>query len=146
MTDFVRRHKSHFNFKQFVKNALLEDVGDGDHTSLSTIPASQKGRMHLLVKENGILAGVEAAEKILRLIDKKFVFKSLIADGTPVKKGDIAFTVEGNSIKLLTAERLLLNVIQRMSGIATKTAMMQQLCKGTKATVIDTRKTTPGFR
>ncbi len=146
MTDFIRRHKSHFNFEDFVSNALREDVGDGDHTSLSTIPAGQKGHMKLLVKEDGVLAGVEAAKRILQLIDKKIIFKELIKDGTRVKKGDVAFTVYGNSINLLTAERLLLNVMQRMSAIATKTAYLQQLCNGTGAKVIDTRKTTPGFR
>ena len=143
---YIRLHAKHFNFKQFIIDAFHEDVGDGDHTSLSTIPASHKGKMRLLVKEDGILAGVEAAKEIFKITDKSFRFKELIKDGTRVKKGDVAFEVTGNSQKLLTTERLVLNIMQRMSGIATHTDQLQQLCKGTKAKVIDTRKTTPGFR
>lgn len=146
MTNYINLHKKHFNFKTFVQNALQEDVGDGDHSALATIPASKKGKCRLLVKEDGILAGVEAAKEIFKIIDPKFKFIQLIKDGTKVKVGDVAFTVEGSSQKLLTAERLVLNVMQRMSGIATKTAHLQELCKGTKTKVIDTRKTTPGFR
>jgi len=146
MTNYIKAHKKHFNFKTFVQNALQEDVGDGDHSALATIPANKKGKCHLLVKENGILAGVEAAKEIFKIIDPKFKVTSFIKDGIPVKVGDIAFIVEGSSQKLLTAERLVLNVMQRMSGIATKTNYLQQLCKGTKTKVIDTRKTTPGFR
>ena len=127
-------------------NAFKEDIGDGDHTALSTIPKNHKGRMHLLVKEDGIIAGVEAAERIFKLVDKKIKFKRLIKDGEKVKKGQIVFIIEGNTQKLLTSERLVLNIMQRMSGIATKTAYLQSLCKGTKTKVIDTRKTTPGFR
>lgn len=146
MTNYISAHKKHFNFKTFVQNALQEDVGDGDHSALATIPANKKGKCHLLVKENGILAGVEAAKEIFKIIDPKFKVTTFIKDGTPVKMGDIAFIVEGSSQKLLTAERLVLNVMQRMSGIATKTNYLQSLCKGTKTKVIDTRKTTPGFR
>lgn len=146
MTNYISAHKKHFNFKTFVQNALQEDVGDGDHSALATIPASKKGKCHLLVKEKGILAGVEAAKEIFKIIDPKFKITIFIKDGTPVKVGDIAFIVEGSSQKLLTAERLVLNVMQRMSAIATKTNYLQQLCKGTKAKVIDTRKTTPCFR
>lgn len=146
MANYILQHKKHFNFKTFVQNALQEDVGDGDHSALATIPASKKGKCHLLVKENGILAGVEAAKEIFKIIDPKFKISVFIKDGTPVKVGDIAFIVEGSSQKLLTAERLVLNVMQRMSAIATKTNYLQSLCKGTKAKVIDTRKTTPGFR
>jgi nicotinate-nucleotide pyrophosphorylase (carboxylating) len=146
MTNYILQHKKHFNFKTFVQNALQEDVGDGDHSALATIPANKKGKCHLLVKENGILAGVEAAKEIFKIIDPKFKITTFINDGTAVKVGDIAFIVEGSSQKLLTAERLVLNVMQRMSGIATKTNHLQQLCKGTKTKVIDTRKTTPGFR
>ncbi len=146
MSDFEKLHKKHFNFKQFILNALKEDIGNGDHTALSTIPASHKGTMRLLVKEDGIIAGVEAAEKIFKIIDKNIKFKKLISDGAKVSKGDVAFTVSGNTRKLLTSERLILNVMQRMSGIATKTNYLQSLCKGTKTKVIDTRKTTPGFR
>ena len=146
MTDFIKLHQKHFNFKQFITNAFIEDVGNGDHTSLSTIPKNHKGKMHLLVKEDGIIAGVDAAEKIFRQVDMNFKLKVLITDGTRVKKGDVVFIIEGNTQKLLTAERLVLNIMQRMSGIATKTNYLQNLCKHTKALVIDTRKTTPGFR
>jgi nicotinate-nucleotide pyrophosphorylase (carboxylating) len=146
MANYILQHKKHFNFKTFVQNALQEDVGDGDHSALATIPATKKGKCHLLVKENGILAGVEAAKEIFKIIDPKFKVTVFINDGTTVKVGDIAFIVEGSSQKLLTAERLVLNVMQRMSAIATKTNYLQTLCKGTKAKVIDTRKTTPGFR
>ena len=146
MANYILKHKKHFNFKSFVQNALQEDVGDGDHSALATIPANKKGKCHLLVKENGILAGVEAAQEIFKIIDPKFKVTVYIKDGAPVKVGDIAFIVEGSSQKLLTAERLVLNVMQRMSGIATKTNFLQTLCKGTKTKVIDTRKTTPGFR
>lgn len=146
MANYILEHKKNFNFKTFVQNALQEDVGDGDHSALATIPASKKGKCHLLVKENGIIAGVEAAKEIFRLIDPKFKVTTFIKDGEHVKVDDIAFIVEGNSQKLLMAERLVLNVMQRMSAIATKTNHLQSLCKGTKAKVIDTRKTTPGFR
>lgn len=146
MTDFIKLHSKHFNFKKFVLNAFAEDVGNGDHTSASTIPHNHKGKMQLLVKEDGIIAGVEVAVKLFKLVDKKFKLKVFIGDGEKVKKGDIVFIVEGNTQKLLTTERLVLNIMQRMSGIATKTNHLQNLCKNTKATVIDTRKTTPGFR
>jgi nicotinate-nucleotide pyrophosphorylase (carboxylating) len=139
-------HKQHFNLNAFVTNALKEDRGDGDHTTLSTVPENQNGKMHLLVKEAGILAGVEAAEAIIALIDKSIKMKVLLKDGSKVKPKQVAFVLEGNTRNLLLAERLVLNVMQRMSGIATKTAHLQSLCKGTKTKVIDTRKTTPGFR
>jgi len=146
MTDFIKLHQKHFNFKQFILDAFSEEVGDGDHTALATIPKNHRGKMHLLVKEDGIIAGLTAAEKIFKQVDKNFKLKVFIKDGARVKKGDIAFIIEGNTQKLLTAERLVLNIMQRMSGIATKTDYLQTLCKGTKAKVIDTRKTTPGFR
>lgn len=146
MNKYILLHKKHFNFKKFIIDALKEDVGDGDHTALSTIPASHKGKMHLLVKEDGIIAGMEAAKEIFKIIDKTIKIKTFVKDGQFVKKGDIAFIVEGKTQKLITAERLVLNIMQRMSGIATKTHHLQDLCKGTKTKVIDTRKTTPGFR
>lgn len=148
MSKFITLHKKHFNFKTFVKQALQEDVGDGDHTVLSTIPKNHIGKMRLLVKEEGILAGMEAAKEILKHIDSTFKFKALLKDGQTVKKGDIAFTIIGKTQKLLVAERLVLNVMQRMSGIATKTHYLQSLCAttGSKTKVIDTRKTTPNFR
>ena len=146
MANYIQLHKKHFNFKTFVQNALQEDVGDGDHSALATVPASHKGKCRLIVKEDGIIAGVEAAREIFKIVDPKFKFTELIKDGSKVKVGDIAFLVEGNSQKLLTTERLVLNVMQRMSAIATKTNYLQGLCKGTKTKVIDTRKTTPNFR
>jgi len=146
MSRYIQLHKNHFNFKQFILAALKEDVGDGDHTALSTIPSSHKGKMNLLVKEDGIIAGVEAAKNIFEVIDKTIKIKVFLKDGQAVKKGDIAFIVEGKTQKLITAERLVLNIMQRMSGIATKTNYLQSLCKNTKTKVIDTRKTTPGFR
>jgi nicotinate-nucleotide pyrophosphorylase (carboxylating) len=146
MSNYIRLHQDHFNFKKFVTRGLKEDVRDGDHTVLATIPEDHTGKMQLLIKEDGILAGVEAAVEIFKLIDKNIKVKVLLKDGRKVKKGDVAFTVEGNTQTLLTTERLVLNIMQRMSGIATKTNYLQSLCKGTKAKVIDTRKTTPGFR
>lgn len=146
MSDFLKLHKKHFDFKKFIEHAFAEDVGDGDHTSLSTIPHDHKGHMRLLVKEDGIIAGVEAAEKIFKLSGKNLKVEVFIKDGAMVKKGDVVLTVKGNTQALLTSERLVLNIMQRMSGIATKTHYLQGLCKNTKATVIDTRKTTPGFR
>lgn len=146
MIDFIKLHRKDFDLKEFIRSALKEDVGNGDHTSLSTIPKNNRGKMKLLVKEDGIIAGVEAASLILKHLDKNFKIKVLIKDGAFVKKGEVVFTVEGNTQKLLTAERLVLNVMQRMSGIASRTHSFQVLCKGTKAKVIDTRKTTPGFR
>jgi nicotinate-nucleotide pyrophosphorylase (carboxylating) len=148
MSKFITLHKKQFNFKTFVKQALQEDVGDGDHTVLSTIPKNHIGKMCLLVKEDGILAGMEAAKEILKYIDATFKFKALLKDGQTVKKGDIAFTITGKTQKLLVAERLVLNVMQRMSGIATKTHYLQSLCTatGSKTKVMDTRKTTPNFR
>lgn len=146
MTDFIKLHHKHFKLKQFISNALMEDVGDGDHTSLATIPKNHRGHMQLLVKENGIIAGVEAAKHIFKTVDPKLKLHTFIKDGTPVKKGDVVFTVQGNSQSMLKAERLVLNIMQRMSGIATKTDYLQSLCAGTKTKVTDTRKTTPGFR
>ncbi len=146
MIDFIKLHKAHFNFQKFVLTALAEDVGNGDHTALSTIPKKHKGKMQLLVKEDGIIAGITAAKKILKIIDPTIKITELKVDGDIVKKGHIVFYLEGNTQKLLTAERIILNVMQRMSGIATKTNFLQSLCKGSTSKVIDTRKTTPGFR
>lgn len=146
MSNYIKKNQSHFSFKSFISSALKEDIGNGDHTSLSTIPPNHIGKMRLLVKENGILAGVEAAREIVHHYDKSIKFIQKLKDGTQVKPGDIAFYLEGKSQKLVTIERLVLNVMQRMSGIATKTHRMQSLCNGTKAKLIDTRKTTPGFR
>jgi nicotinate-nucleotide pyrophosphorylase (carboxylating) len=144
--NFLKLHQSHFNFKTFVQSARKEDKGDGDHTTLSTIPISKIGKMHLKVKESGILSGVEAAKIIFQFADKKIKFKQIIGDGIKVNSGDIAFVVTGNMRQLLTCERLILNVMQRMSGIATYTNYINGLCAGTGVKILDTRKTTPGFR
>ena len=131
---------------EFIERALHEDVRDGDHTSLACIPADAIGKAHLLVKENGILAGMDLAQLIFQKVDERIVMNPLLKDGDVIAIGDIAFTVEGPSTSLLTAERLVLNCMQRMSGIATKTHEINKLIKGTKAQVLDTRKTTPGIR
>lgn len=136
----------HFNIQQFISDALKEDMGDGDHTSLACIPASAKGKAQLLVKENGVLAGVQLAVEIFKKVDKSLKVKVFIKDGSQIKIGDVVLIVEGKAQSILLAERLVLNCMQRMSGIATKTNYLVQLCKGTKAKVIDTRKTTPNIR
>lgn len=135
-----------FKIKEFVKQALAEDMGDGDHTSLACIPPSAKGKAHLLVKENGVLAGVDLALQIFDQVDRSLKVKVLITDGKAIKTGDIVLTVEGKAQSILLAERLVLNCMQRMSGIATHTNKLVQLCKGTTTKVIDTRKTTPNIR
>ena len=126
--------------------AFAEDVGDGDHTTLSTIPAGEMGRQHLLVKEEGILAGVEIAKKVFEKFDPSLKMTVFIHDGAHVKPGDIAFVVEGPVRSLLQTERVMLNIMQRMSGIATTTARYQKRLEGLKTKVLDTRKTTPGMR
>lgn len=126
--------------------AFAEDVGDGDHTTLSTIPAEEKGRQQLIVKEEGILAGVDIARKVFEKFDPSLKMTVMIEDGTHVKPGDIAFVVEGSVRSLLQTERVMLNIMQRMSGIATTTARYQKELEGLKTKVLDTRKTTPGMR
>lgn len=126
--------------------AFAEDIGDGDHTTLSTIPADAMGRQHLLVKEEGILAGVDIARRVFERYDPSLRMTVMIGDGARVKPGDIAFVVEGPVRSLLVTERTMLNIMQRMSGIATMTARYQERLKGLKAKVLDTRKTTPGMR
>lgn len=130
----------------FIKNAIAEDIGDGDHTSLSTIPQGTEGKAKLIVKEKGILAGVELAVEIFHQIDPSLKLAVLIQDGQEVNPGDIAFTVEGSTHAILLAERLVLNCMQRMSGIATKTNRIVKRLEGYKTKVLDTRKTTPGLR
>ena len=132
--------------EQFIALALQEDVGDGDHSSLAAIPATARNQAQLLVKGAGILAGVELAEKICHAVDPELQVHVFIKDGTPVKFGDIAFSVTGKAQSILTAERLLLNCMQRMSGIATYTRHLNRLIAGSKAQLLDTRKTTPNFR
>lgn len=126
--------------------AFAEDVGDGDHTTLSTIPADEMGKQHLLIKEEGILAGVEIARKVFEKFDPSLKMTVMIGDGAHVHPGDIAFVVEGPVRSLLQTERTMLNIMQRMSGIATITNRYQSLLKGLKTKVLDTRKTTPGLR
>ena len=126
--------------------AFAEDVGDGDHTTLSTIPESETGRQRLIVKEEGILAGVDIARKVFHKFDPELKMTVYINDGAHVKPGDIAFEVEGKVRSLLQTERVMLNIMQRMSGIATTTARYQKCLEGLKTKVLDTRKTTPGMR
>lgn len=129
-----------------IKNAFIEDIGEGDHSSLASVPENATGKAKLLVKDNGIIAGVELAEMIFKQYDANMKFNRLIADGQRVQKGDVAFTVEGKSRAILATERLVLNFMQRMSGIATQTNHYVKLIEGTKAKLLDTRKTTPGIR
>ncbi|TCC96665.1 carboxylating nicotinate-nucleotide diphosphorylase [Pedobacter hiemivivus] len=131
---------------QFIKNAIAEDLGDGDHTSLSTIPANAQGKAKLLIKEAGIIAGVELALEIFKQVDADLTTEVFINDGAEVKVGDIALTVSGNSQSILLAERLVLNCMQRMSGIATKTNHIVKMLSGYHTQLLDTRKTTPGLR
>ncbi|ASU33312.1 carboxylating nicotinate-nucleotide diphosphorylase [Mucilaginibacter xinganensis] len=131
---------------QFILNSLTEDVGDGDHTSLATIPAGTKGKAKLLVKDEGILAGIELALEIFRMVDSSLKVTTFLNDGAKVKPKDIAFEVEGDAQNILKAERLVLNCMQRMSGIATKTREIVDILQGTNTKVLDTRKTTPGMR
>ena len=123
--------------------AFAEDVGDGDHTTLSTIPAEARGKSRLLIKEEGILSGVNIARQVLAKIDPELKMEVFINDGTRVKPGDVAFTVEGSVRSLLVAERTMLNIMQRMSGVATMTDKYQQRLEGLHTRVLDTRKTTP---
>ncbi|MBQ4344882.1 MAG: carboxylating nicotinate-nucleotide diphosphorylase [Muribaculaceae bacterium] len=126
--------------------AFAEDVGDGDHTTLSTIPADAMGKQRLIIKEPGIIAGVEMAKKVFAKFDPELKITVYINDGAEVKPGDIAFEVEGKVRSLLQTERVMLNIMQRMSGIATVTAKYQKQLEGLKTKVLDTRKTTPGLR
>ncbi len=130
----------------FIKTAIAEDIGDGDHTSLSTIPADAVGKAKLIIKEDGVLAGIELALEIFHHIDALLKIEVFLKDGATVKYGDIAFTVEGNTRSILLAERLVLNCMQRMSGIATKTNRIVKMLAPYHTKVLDTRKTTPGLR
>ena len=130
----------------FIEFALQEDIKDGDHTSLACIPSDAIGKAQLLVKENGVLAGMEVAQAIFQHVNSDIQFFPLMYDGHDMRTGDVAFVVKGPSSSLLTAERLVLNVMQRMSAVATKTRHITKLLEGTKAKVLDTRKTTPGIR
>lgn len=129
-----------------IKNGYREDVGDGDHTSLSCIPSNALGKANLLVKDKGIIAGVAFAKKAFKYFDKDLYVETFIDDGSHVTHGDVVFQVSGNSQSILKAERFILNAMQRMSAIATKTAFFVDKLKGTKTQILDTRKTTPGIR
>jgi nicotinate-nucleotide pyrophosphorylase (carboxylating) len=137
---------NNFNFSSWLSSALDEDIKDGDHSSLACINSKEKGCAKLLVKEKGIIAGVEIAEKIFKSFNSDFEVEVFIVDGTPVNPGDIILTVVGSSLKILSIERLVLNVMQRMSGIATYTNFLVQKISHTSTKLLDTRKTTPNFR
>jgi nicotinate-nucleotide pyrophosphorylase (carboxylating) len=134
------------NLQDVIRAALKEDIGIGDHTSLATIPESAKGKAQLLIKQNGILAGVAVAAEVFKALDPQIKMEVILTDGAAVQKGQIAFYVEGPSRSLLMAERLVLNFMQRMSGIATETRKYVDALHGLRARVLDTRKTTPNFR
>ena len=129
-----------------IENAIREDVGSGDHSSLACIPAEAKGKAKLLVKDKGILAGLDFALQVFKYVDPNLKIEVLIKDGKTIERGDIAFYVEGSSQSILKAERLVLNAMQRMSAIATKTNTFVQKLEGTNTKILDTRKTTPGIR
>lgn len=132
--------------RQFITSALSEDIGEGDHSTLASISPDKKSSARLLVKEDGILAGVELGVEIFRTVDPALNVSVLIGDGAPIKVGDIVLTVHGSARSILSAERLVLNCMQRMSAIATKTRRFRALIDGTGAQILDTRKTTPNFR
>jgi nicotinate-nucleotide pyrophosphorylase (carboxylating) len=131
---------------EFIDLAIREDVGDGDHSALASIPADAQNKARLIIKGEGIVAGIEMAEKIFKRVDAGLKMEVTIPDGVSVKYGDIAFTVSGNARSILTSERLVLNCMQRMSGIATATNELKGLIRHTQAKLLDTRKTTPNFR
>ena len=132
--------------KLIITNGIREDIGDGDYSSLACIPISATGKAKLLVKDEGIIAGVEFSKMIFNHVDANLVFETFIEDGNKVKYGDVVFHISGSSQSILKAERLVLNSMQRMSAIATKTKKFVDLLEGTAAKILDTRKTTPGFR
>jgi nicotinate-nucleotide pyrophosphorylase (carboxylating) len=132
--------------REFILKSLAEDLGDGDHTSLACIPARETGKAKLLIKEKGILAGIRVAKEIFAIIDNELKFDLILADGTNINPGDIAFSLSGRQQSILKGERLVLNVMQRMSGIATSTYEYTTILRGLKTRILDTRKTTPGFR
>ena len=131
---------------ELISLALREDIGDGDHTTLSCIPTTLQGKAQLIVKQDGVLCGVEVAKRVFEMFDPSLKITVFIQDGSEVKKGDIAFIVEGPSVSILQCERLTLNFMQRLSGVATQTKMYVDLLKGTNTKILDTRKTTPGMR
>jgi len=134
------------NLEAFIQSAFKEDVGEGDHSTLAAIPKDQIGRAKLIIKENGIIAGLNLAKMIFHSYDADLEVELLMEDGQKAEKGDVGLTVAGKAASILTTERLVLNCMQRMSGIATKTAQLSELIAHTKAKLLDTRKTTPNFR
>ena len=134
------------NLDELIKLWFAEDIGDGDHTTLSSIPADAMGKQQLIIKEEGIVAGIEVAKRVFAAFDPELKMTQYLHDGDRVKPGDIAFVVEGRTQSLLQTERLMLNIMQRMSGVATRTAEYVKLVEGTKCRVLDTRKSTPGLR
>ena len=134
------------NLDELIKLWFAEDIGDGDHTTLSSIPADAMGKQQLIIKEEGIVAGIEVAKRVFAAFDPELKMTQYLHDGDRVKPGDVAFLVEGRVQSLLQTERLMLNIMQRMSGVATRTAEYVKLVEGTKCRVLDTRKTTPGLR
>jgi nicotinate-nucleotide pyrophosphorylase (carboxylating) len=139
MTDFPQA-------ESLIRQAISEDVGDGDHTSLATIPKEAQGKAQLLIKEEGVLAGIQVAKMVFSQIDSDIIFRQFLEDGTKVLPGDIAFEVEGSSRSILTSERLVLNFMQRMSGIATQTSRLCAIIQDLPTRLLDTRKTTPNMR
>ena len=131
---------------EFIQNALQEDLGSGDHSSLACVPLDAQSAAYLLIKESGVLAGVDVAKRICEIYDATIIFDQKLKDGDRIQTGDIAFTLQGSSRSILAVERLLLNCMQHMSGVATQTAHYVQLISGTNCTLLDTRKTTPGMR
>jgi len=134
------------SIKEIIRQAVIEDVGSGDHSSLLSVPETAQGKAELVIKEDGIIAGVEIALQVFEQIDKSLKINVFTPDGTAVKKGDVVFIIEGKIHSILMSERLMLNIMQRMSGIATKTNYFCSLIKGTNAKLLDTRKTTPNIR
>ena len=131
---------------ELIELCIKEDIGDGDHTSLSCIPSDEHGRMRLLCKQEGIIAGIEIAQVVFHRLDPEMEFEQVLSDGDRVKPGDVAFYVSGRLRSLLQAERILLNIMQRMSGVATQTTVYVKRLEGLRTKVLDTRKTTPGMR
>jgi nicotinate-nucleotide pyrophosphorylase (carboxylating) len=147
LVNFAVMKKEYLPFvEKLIELAIAEDIGDGDHTSLASIPADASGRMKLLVKERGVIAGVEIAEMVFHRLDPDARLETAIADGTPVEPGDVVFHVSGRVRTLLQAERIVLNIMQRMTGVATETARYVARVAGTGCRILDTRKTTPGSR
>lgn len=142
----ISQEQFDFEVQNIIKNAIREDVGDGDHSSLACIPVTAQGKAKLLVKDDGIIAGVEFAKRVFDYVDSGMKIEMLLKDGAEVNYGDIVFYVAGNSQSILKAERLVLNAMQRMSAIATKTKSFVKLLEGTGTKILDTRKTTPGIR